>query len=200
MTELPNQAKIVLTGSKKSTNSLAEKIATLMITAGSRELLGAFLIGNRLEDYIECFMAINRFPRPRFPLNHITSPRESGSFGGGGPYVPSIDPILRIGVHFLIRELYRNNILTHKGGYFFCYVPTEKLRRLFIDLRWIEKEAENWEHSEFSTAVFQFLCREIGEDKAIFRNCFDIPLQVIARKKALQRDFFGKTLQESRSG
>jgi hypothetical protein len=165
-----------------------------------RQLLSVFFIGSRLEKYIRCLMAINQIDQANFALDQITSPRASSLFGGGGPDAPPLKPILGIGMHFVLRELYRNKILTHRGGYSYCYVPTTRLRKLFRILHWIDNDPyEKDRHTEFSKGVFRFLHQKIGAEKAIFDHNFDIPLQLVAREDALQEDLLGSTLSKLES-
>jgi hypothetical protein len=140
-------------------------------------------------------MNVNEFPPGSFSLRNILVSRTSEHYQHGGPNAPPINRVLGIGAHFLIRELYRNGILTHDGGHGLCYVPTSGVKRVIEALGCSSiKEKVSWEirNEEKSKVIFHFLRDNLDSATATFKKDFDIPFQIISEDIDLQKDFFDK--------
>ena len=47
-----------------------------------------------------------------------------------------------------------------------------------------------------SKCIYEYLARQLGDERAIFHKDFDIPLWIIAEDRDLQINFFSETLPE----
>ncbi len=157
-------------------------------------LFGLYVIGRRLTDYIDLILKTNDLPRGAYiSMKQIMVSKTSEHFQGGGPSLPPLNRILGIGAHLLIRELCRKGILTHEGLFRLCYVPNLRLRILIeaIGCRGMNEKDNNEVRSKM---IFDFLARNLGRDGALFKNHFDLPLQIIAYDRDLQKRYIGKEL------
>ncbi len=167
-----------------------EQIQDIKFFHWMKQLIGLFVVGRRLDDYVEAFLAVNQIGKP-FALSQITAPRASEIFQGGGPNAPPISKILGIGAWFIIRELVRKGIIENKNAHRHCYVPVKRVRDI------VERMGgpflENSSREEQSIRIYEFLAKHLGEEKATFNGAFDIPLQLIAEDDNLWDDFFSGT-------
>lgn len=141
-----------------------------------KNLLGLSIVARHLDEYIDAFLAIDRFNR-EFALDEVTSPRSSAAFSGGGPDAPPIGAILGIGQCFLLRELVRHRIVASPFAHRWCYLPHRRARNL------IERVGgPSWTGFErlyvFSTEIHAFLSWHL--DDPTFDQSFDIPLTIVA--------------------
>ncbi len=148
-------------------------------------MLGLFVIGSWIGEYAFAFLAVNRVPRA-FSLDQITRPRTSELFKGDGPDAPPISRILGMGGCFVMRELVRNGIITCSFAHRHCYVATKRLRTMISAIG--GPDVTNWDTRpwERSRHIFEFICENLGEEKAIFLGDFDIPLDILASDRDLR--------------
>jgi hypothetical protein len=139
-------------------------------------------------------MNVNNFPQGTFSLRQILVSRTSELYQRGGPDAPPINRVLGIGAHFLIRELYRKNILTHEGGYCLCYVPNSRVRAVLEAIGCPNINEKDSSNEDRSKIIFNFLKQKLDGHRALFKKDFDIPLQVIGYNRDLQIRFLGRKL------
>ena len=149
-----------------------------------RQFVGIFQLNRHLDDYIECFLAIDRIEEP-FSLTHILNSKSSHLFQGGGFDAPPLSRQLGLGACFVVRELVRLRVLKSQFAHVHSFVPTRRVRNLFSQLGCsdLEQDHHRW---EVSSLICQFVGDAIGEDRACFGNDFDIPFQFIAEDSKLQ--------------
>ena len=154
------------------------------------QFTGFFQLAKWLNHYAMSFLAADRLGK-KFTLNHLLSPRTNPYFQGGGPDAPSIVRTLGIGAHFVVRELFRQGLITKPYVHPHCYMPVQRVRRLFERLGC---QFNEWEKVTWSEQIHQILVEYLGESKATFEKTFDIPFLLIARNTGLQKELFGEEL------
>jgi len=140
-----------------------------------------YRIARGLDDYRELLLGLDRYQE----LNNIRvvlQPRANPVNQGGGISAPPIDRTLGIGACFAIRELKRQGLLRGRQIDPYCYVPVRRVRELCST---ISQGAIVDEGLTGSTSIHGFLSQHLGEQKATFHDCFDIPLQIISEDKDL---------------
>ena len=158
-------------------------------------LFGLYVIGRRLTEYIDLVLKVNDFhPETVLSISKIFAPRANPEHQHGGLDMPPINRVLGIGAHFVIRELHRKGIIEHKKLHRLCYVPNEKLRGLLECLGCEGINRKELKPESRSVMISKFLTEKLGQQKALFQNDFDIPLQVIAYDVELQSEFIGYQL------
>ena len=155
---------------------------------------GLYIIARRLRDYIHCLISIDqRPPEAKLSMRNVFAPRSSSEFQGGGPDVPPIHNVLGIGAHFILRELYRNGVLSHEAGHPLCYVPNKVVRKFFNEAFGLNLTDDD-KNEDCSLEMYKFVKNYIGSEKATFCMSFDIPFRIISKKYELQKKLLGRTL------
>jgi hypothetical protein len=118
-------------------------------------------------------------------LNDMFNTKESHHYQSGGSQIYPLKPFLGIGCHFLMRELTRKGIIDNNGIYQHCYLPVERVRKLFeaMGCTFSDKPSNN------SRVIHQFLVEQLGEERATFNKCFDIPFLMIAKDDNCKKRF-----------
>lgn len=109
--------------------------------------------------------------------------RVNPQFQGGGYDAPPIERSLGHGACFVVRELRRKKVLTKLQVDPFCFVPVERVRNFctLLGCNGINDQAV-LDHSKM---IYDFLCMNLGKDRADFDGCYDIPLQILTEKDNL---------------
>ena len=144
-----------------------------------KHFVGAYLVGRRLDAYVQTFLAIDQLERP-FSLGQVLAPRTAEFFQGGGPDAPPIGSVLNSGALFVMRELARVGVITNPHADGSCYLPTLGARRVVRAMSGPDLETVPLKPTEMSRRIHRFLVESLNDpDAARFSRCFDIPLQII---------------------
>jgi hypothetical protein len=157
-----------------------------------KQFVGIYQVSRHLDDYIEVFLAVQRFQRD-FALTHLTNTRVSADFQGGGIEAPPLSRVLGMGQCFVLRELFRHHVLSNPLAHPHCFVPVARVRRMLVELG-CEALVASHQPWEWSRVIFKFLQQYLG-DQATFGGAFDIPLQVVADDASLQMRFFAAPIE-----
>ena len=128
-----------------------------------------------LDDYVGLFLSMDRFEGP-FTLNTILAPRSNPWFQGGGIDAPPLIRTLKVGVHFVVRELLHNGVIKNPFVIPHAYAPIRRVKDFFEVF-----------HANVSTSesIHQILTEHLGEDRATFDGDYDIPLRIISSDASL---------------
>ena len=157
--------------------------------------IGLHLTSVNLNDYALLYSwQINYFQNIK--IEDLTMPGFSTELQGGGPNLPPVRKIFGRGINFMLRELARPEIgiITKTEVFPYCYVGFRRVRRLLKDYL---GSADIEQQPNQSTLIYKYLASQIGEDKANFGKCFDIPLEIISEDPTLIEKFFGKVVSTS---
>lgn len=137
-----------------------------------------------LDEYRESFLRAERIHR-HFALTTLTNPRLAPDLSGGGVDAPPLR--IGIGANFVIRELVRFEII-EPTEYILphCFVPKAKIRRVMMRLGCQGLQSSDSRHSH---RIYTFLQKEFERlglsDLPTFQNCFDIPVELYAKRHSL---------------
>lgn len=141
-----------------------------------------------LDVYVEAFSSLNRSGNDDNIPRAILAPRSADIFQGGGIDAPPLDRTLGKGFCFVLRELKRKNILQHSRVSAWCFVPVGRVRSL---LEYIGADISPHDsYVEQSKAIYTFMAKHLGPERACFMEHFDIPLQILAEKPDIQYNIF----------
>jgi len=133
-----------------------------------------FQFNRWLDDYISVFQDINKY-KESMPLEILMKPRSNPSYSGTGIEPPSVTRALgSVGIHFVLRELVRHEVISNDLIYSKCFVPSQKMKEMF-------KYLSNGNDFESSEDIMAFLLENMPGKDATFGKCFDIPFQMILR-------------------
>jgi len=153
-----------------------------------KQFVGIYQVSRHLDDYIEAFLAVERFKSP-FSLTQVSNTKASSVHQGGGISAPPLSRVLGMGQCFILRELMRHGVLKNPLAHRHCYVPVGRVRRMLqrMGCDGLLNRQRAW---EWSSTIHGFLCDKLDcADAATFHGDFDIPLQIIAEDKDLQAEF-----------
>jgi hypothetical protein len=152
-----------------------------------KEFVSAFAIARRLEDYIEGFRLLDH---KIIRLDQVTRLRENELLMGSGIEAPPISNVLGVGVCFVVRDLVRQGFVTHPNAHRYCYLPVQRLRKMFAYLGCAGLEDDTSDRWERSRMIYDFLADRLGPDRAAFCGDFDIPFLLIWRDPAQRQRWF----------
>ena len=137
-----------------------------------------FQFNRWLDDYISVFQDINKYKKT-IPLETLMKPRTNSSYSGTGIEPPSVTRALgTVGIHFVLRELVRHEVIKNDVIYSQCFVPSQKIKVIF-------KYLSNGADFESSEDIMAFLTENMPGKDVTFERCFDIPFQMIIRDDEL---------------
>jgi hypothetical protein len=174
-------------------NFLDQQIDDSRFLQWMKQFVGIYQVSRHFDDYIEVFLAAQRFQHP-FTLTQLTNTRASSDFQAGGISAPPLSRVLGMGQCFVLRELLRLGVLSNSYAYPHCFVPVARVRRMMINLgcNSLITSQQPW---EWSRDIFAFLQLHLGGDAAKFGGAFDIPLQIVADDMSLQMRFFDTAIE-----
>lgn len=123
-----------------------------------------------LDDYVELILGLNLARSPE-DVAGVWAPRTAASFSGSGISAPAIEKALRLGRHFVIRELVRRGVLTNRLLYRYCFTPSRRIREVFALLGC--SVGSGGIHD--AKTIFEFVERHLGSQRATFDLGFDLP-------------------------
>jgi hypothetical protein len=144
-----------------------------------RLLVALFIVGRRLDEYVEALQSIDRLPPP-FTPDQVFNPRTAAVFQGGGPDAAPIGHILGIGSCFVLRELASAKVVSNALIHPYCFVPTRRVRWLVRALGGPDVSIIGGARWNQSAAIYEFLSEQLGAENATFDGVFDLPLQLLA--------------------
>ena len=137
-----------------------------------------------LKDYVDLFLSLNRYEE-RFTLDTVLAPRSDSRLQGGGSDAPPLTRTLKVGSHFVIRELLHHGVIRNTLAIRNAYAPIERVKHFLHKFG-----AEVYTSED----IYQILKDCLGEDGATFCGDYDIPLRIISSDDSLRR----RLLRESR--
>jgi hypothetical protein len=152
-----------------------------------KQIVAFYQFNRWLPEYVGVLSALDRFDRP-LTINDIFNPRENPDLSGSGLDAPSMRRALgMIGVHFVLRELVRLDLLEGRNVSHLCYVPARRVRTLLSTIT-------NGGAYDSSNEIHQLLVEVLGKERATFGKTFDLPLLILTDDQKLQRDIIGKEI------
>ncbi len=144
-----------------------------------------FQLSRWLRVYAEQFLFINK--RESFGIDQILRPAADPDLTGSGETAPELP--LGLGACFVLRELTRMGVLNQPSAHRYCYLPAERVRGIMSKFGC---PLDNNSNPEQSVHIHRFIAEHLGEEKAVFGNSFDLPLQALYEDPDLQGRVFGR--------
>ena len=151
-----------------------------------RTFVDLYTIARGLSEYVELIRTLPRIVQRegRMSLDDILRPSYSPRVGPLGLNAAPIDRSLGIGANWLIRELSRHGVYDSVEANLmapYCWASSNRVRAFLttldpnLDLKTADKDA--------SPAIHDFVSKHMGSERARFDGDFDLPLQLITRRK-----------------
>ena len=151
-----------------------------------RTLVDLYTIARWLKVYVELFLTFPRIVTEHNhlpPLDTILRPSDSPVVQRLGLDATPIDRSLGIGANWLIRELSRNGVYDASNAKLmapYCWTPSWRVRSL---LKEINPDLHLTADNDASPVIHNFMIEHLDAERALFDGDFDLPLQIITRKR-----------------
>ena len=129
-----------------------------------------------LDDYADLFLSIDRTREP-FEMDEVLTPRSNRIHQGGGIDAPPLNRTLKIGVHFVVRELLHHGVIENRFAMPHAYAPISSVKVFFKAFRACVSSSKD---------IHSILIEHLGEDGATFNGDYDIPLRIISSDVSLR--------------
>jgi hypothetical protein len=152
-----------------------------------RQFVSIYQIARSLPEYVGSFLDMDKH-NGHFDFDEVLKSRNAASQSGGGWDAPPLTRTLGIGACFVTRELVRIGVLRSRHAHDHAYVGTSSVRNVFVRLGMADLSGETASYRH-SSRIHRFLVDHLGEERAHFGRCFDLPFLAIAEYAELQRRF-----------
>ena len=139
------------------------------------------------EVYVRLLKSVGRRPGNMYHVTRLLAPRVDEALTGAGIHFDAPPAPLNMGLHWILRELVRLEVVT--GDHLFpdCWVPSEQVLNLLRPLGLESDEGPN--NSKKARAIFDFLASELGTATPSLHRAFDIPLRHVDADAELRHRF-----------
>ena len=153
-----------------------------------RTLVDLYTIARGLHVYVELILKLPRVVEEhgRVSLDDILRPSYSPLLQRLGLDAAPIDRSLGIGANWLIRELSRNGVYDSSEARMmapYCWAPSQRVRKFLTTLDPRLDLTADMADQDASPTIHDFVIEHVGAERALFDGDFDLPLQVITRKR-----------------
>ena len=150
-----------------------------------RTLVDLYTIARGLNVYVELTRRFPQFVEKHgvSSLDVILRPSESSLAQRMGLDAAPIGRALGIGANWLIRELTRHGAYAPGEASLvapYCWAPTRRVRTFLTAL---DPSLYLTADKDVSPTIHQFVTGHVGADRASFGGDFDLPLQIVTRKR-----------------
>ncbi len=145
-----------------------------------------YQLSRYLEKYRRLLRTAERRPEALYRVKILLSPRVDESLTGAGQHFDAPPAPLNMGVHWILRELVRMNVLDGVHLYPDCWVPSDQVLRFLypLGMKIVDGNASNVDKAH---AVCDFLKSELQTDTPDLHRAFDIPLRHVDANKEMRR-------------
>ncbi|MCY4364099.1 MAG: hypothetical protein OXE42_18285 [Gammaproteobacteria bacterium] len=144
---------------------------------------------SRFQDvYVRLLTSAGRRPESMYQATRLLAPRVDEALTGVGTHFDAPPAPLGMGLHWILRELVRLEVV--KGDHLFrdCWVPSEQVLRLLEPLG-LDRPDDGMANSDKARAIFDFLATELGTETPNLHLAFDIPLRHVVSDTDLRHRF-----------
>ena len=137
--------------------------------------------------YVRLLKSAGRRPEDMYLVTRLLAPRIDEALTGAGTHFDAPPAPLGMGLHWVLRELVRLEVI--RGEHLFpdCWVPSEQALNVLRPFGLASDEGLH--NPEKARAIFDFLARELGTATPNLHRAFDIPLRHVASNADLCRRF-----------
>ena len=150
-----------------------------------RTLVDLYTIARWLNEYVGLTLKLPRIVEEHrhTPLDAILRPTYSPLVGPLGLDAAPIDRSLGIGANWLIRELSRNGVYAPSDTSLMaphCWAPSQRVRKFLTTL---DPQLDLTADTDASPKIYDFVINHVGAERALFDGDFDLPLQIVTRRR-----------------
>ena len=140
------------------------------------------------EIYVRLLKSAGRRPENMYQVTCLLAPRVDEALTGAGAHFDAPPAPLNMGLHWVLRELVRLEVVEGEHLFPDCWVPSEQLFRLLGALG-LNRPDEGMSNAQKARAIFEFLASELETETPNLHRAFDIPLRHVASNEDLCHRF-----------
>ena len=138
--------------------------------------------------YVRLLKSAGRRPESMYQITRLLAPRVDEALTGAGANFDAPPAPLNMGLHWVLRELVRLQVIEGEHLFPDCWVPSKQVLRL-LGMLGFEQPDDGMSNSEKARAIYAFLATELGTEPPNFHLAFDIPLRRVASDPNLRHQF-----------
>ena len=138
--------------------------------------------------YVRLLKSAGRRPEGMYQVTALLAPRIDEALTGAGTLFDAPPAPLNMGLHWVLRELVRLEVVGGEHLFPDCWVPSEQVLRLLGTLG-LDQPDDAVSNSQKARTIFDFLASELGTETPNLHRAFDIPLRRVASDPGLRHRF-----------
>lgn len=139
--------------------------------------------------YRRLLQASSRRPEDYFYIQSLLSPRVDESYSFAGKNFDAPPAPVNFGLHWILRELYRMEIINGNHIAPYCWVPSSRLIDFIHDKFGMIITDNGMSNPDKAKSIHEFIFSQTGPDNNYFHRTFDIPFLHIIKNPGLQSRF-----------
>ena len=138
--------------------------------------------------YVRLLKSAGRRPEGMYQVTALLAPRIDEALTGAGTHFDAPPAPLNMGLHWVLRELVRLEVVGGEHLFPDCWVPSEQVLRLLADIG-LDQPDDGMSNSQKARAIFAFVASKLGTAAPNLHLAFDIPLRHVASDPVLRHRF-----------
>ncbi|MDE0210017.1 MAG: hypothetical protein OXJ64_09050, partial [Boseongicola sp.] len=146
-----------------------------------------YQLSRYLEEYRRLLTSVSQRPKDLYRATCLLAPRTDEALTGAGTHFDAPPAPLNMGLHWVLRELVRLEVVQGEHLYPDCWVPSEQVL-VFLRPLGLEQPDVGLPNSQKAHTIANFLADELGTETPNLHLAFDIPLRHIGENEELRRE------------
>ena len=146
-----------------------------------------YQLSRYLEKYRLLLTSVSQRPKDLYRATCLLSPRADEALTGAGTHFDAPPAPLNMGLHWVLRELVRLEVVRGEHLYPDCWVPSEQVFQL-LEKVGLNRPDEIKSNPQKARDIFNFLADKLRTEAPNLHLAFDIPLRHIAQNEELRRE------------
>ena len=138
--------------------------------------------------YVRLLRSAGQRPENMYEVTRLLAPRVDEALTGAGTRFDAPPAPLNMGLHWVLRELVRLEVVEGEHLYPDCWVPSEQVLR-FLGNFGLDQPDDAMSNPQKARAIFDFLVSELETATPSLHRAFDIPIRYVASSADLRRRF-----------
>ena len=138
--------------------------------------------------YVRLLKSAGQRPDNMYQVTRLLAPRVDEALTGAGTHFDAPPAPLDMGLHWVLRELVRLEVVEGEHLFPDCWVPSEQVLRL-LDALGFDRPVDGMSNSQKARAIFDFLASELGTATPNLHRAFDVPLRHVSSNEDLRLRF-----------
>ena len=172
-----------------SAAKLAERrVGQAALSALDVAISGNYQLSRYRDVYVRLLESAGRRPESMYQVTRLLAPRVDEVLTGAGTHFDAPPAPLDMGLHWVLRELVRLEVVGGEHLFRDCWVPSEQVLRLLGALG-LDRPDDGTSNSQKARAIFDFLASKLGTTNPNLHLAFDLPLRHLASNADLRQRF-----------